>query len=193
MLILRLSCHFGICVSGEDWRMQRGKQRLTPVHSWGHTENVNTPVQEHHSQRCLKHTCCCNTEGKRVLTAIFVSTVISEGDLGTTLCTYAYAGVWYAHKHARACACKDTYACSQERAKPCKSPDVQDETGGDEKGGTGRRSGVPGRREGEGGWQRRGEWRGGLGVYYCLKGSGCCVQINKQKIIAEGLYIYFLS
>lgn len=54
------------------------------------------------------------------------------------------------HTHTRARACKDTYACSQERAKPCKSPDVQDDTGGDENGGTGRRSGVPGRREGEG-------------------------------------------
>lgn len=44
------------------------------------------------------------------------------------------------------------------------------------------------------GFDRGGESvRGGLGVYYCLKGSGCCVQINKQKIIAEGLYIYFLS
>lgn len=38
-----------------------------------------------------------------------------------------------------------------------------------------------------------GEEGGGLAVYYCLKGSGCCVQINKREIIAEGLYIYFLS
>lgn len=35
--------------------------------------------------------------------------------------------------------------------------------------------------------------REGWGVYHCLKGSGGCVQINKQEVIAEGLYIYFLS
>lgn len=56
---------------------------------------------------------------------------------------------------------------------------------------------MPGRRggEGRGGSDRgrRGVWWGGLGVYYCLKGSGCYVQINKQEVIAEGLYIYFLS
>lgn len=54
------------------------------------------------------------------------------------------------------------------------------------------------------GWRRRTRRRSGGGVcleggggraavYYCLKGSGCCVQINKREIIAEGLYIYFLS
>lgn len=43
------------------------------------------------------------------------------------------------------------------------------------------------------GGEREGTRRGGLGVYYYLKGSGCCVQINKQEVIAEGLYIYFLS
>lgn len=63
------------------------------------------------------------------------------------------------------------------------------------------RSGVPGRRGERGilmvrrerGGEREGTRRGGLGVYYYLKGSGCCVQINKQEVIAEGLYIYFLS
>lgn len=64
-------------------------------------------------------------------------------------------------------------------------------TGADEEDGIGRRSrggggGVPGR-------GTAGEEGGGLAVYYCLKGSGCCVQINKREIIAEGLYIYFLS
>lgn len=64
----------------------------------------------------------------------------------------------------------------------------------DEEEGIGR-SGVPGRRRAGGGGvlQREGVWWGGMGVYYCLKGSGCSVQINKQEIIAEGLYIYFLS
>lgn len=46
---------------------------------------------------------------------------------------------------------------------------------------------------GGGGLMEGGGVVGWLGVYYCLKGSGCCVQINKQEIIAEGLYIYFLS
>lgn len=46
---------------------------------------------------------------------------------------------------------------------------------------------MGGGREGRRVWWRR------PGVYYCLKGSGCCVQINKQEVIAEGLYIYFLS
>ena len=66
--------------------------------------------------------------------------------------------------------------------------------GEDEEEGTGRRSGVPGRRGGEGcdGGREGTRW-GGPGVYYHLKGSGCCVQINKQEVIAEGLYIYFLS
>lgn len=45
----------------------------------------------------------------------------------------------------------------------------------------------------EGGSDTGREGGGRLGVYYCLKGSGCCVQINKQEVIAEGLYIYFLS
>lgn len=56
---------------------------------------------------------------------------------------------------------------------------------------------MPGRRGGgglmEGGGRGRGCGGDGLGVYYCLKGSGCCVRINKQEVIAEGLYIYFLS
>lgn len=34
-------------------------------------------------------------------------------------------------------------------------------------------------------------WQRGLGVYDYLKGNGCCVQINKQEVIAEGRYIYF--
>lgn len=35
------------------------------------------------------------------------------------------------------------------------------------------------------------EW-GGSGVYYYLNGSGCCVQINKQEVIAERLYLFFI-
>lgn len=56
-----------------------------------------------------------------------------------------------------------------------------------------RRSGVPGRRGGRRLMEGEGVCWGRLGVYYCLKGSGCCVQINKQEVIVEGLYIYFLS
>lgn len=33
---------------------------------------------------------------------------------------------------------------------------------------------------------------GGPGVYYYLNGNGCCVQINKQEVIAERLYLFFI-
>lgn len=67
-------------------------------------------------------------------------------------------------------------------------------TGADEEDGIGSRGRGRGRRRGDvPGRGRAGEEGGGLAVYYCLKGSGCCVQINKREIIAEGLYIYFLS
>lgn len=59
-------------------------------------------------------------------------------------------------------------------------------------GGEAERRGEPGRRGDGKRWREGRQWQG-LGVYDCLKGSGCCVQINKQEVIAEGLYIYFLS
>ena len=80
---------------------------------------------------------------------------------------------------------------NRKRISEAKSPDVQDDRGEMRKRGLG--GGVECLEGGdEKGW-------GGLlavvggGVYCCLKGSGCCVQINKWEIIAEGLYIYFLS
>lgn len=38
----------------------------------------------------------------------------------------------------------------------------------------------------------KGMGRGGPGVYYYLNGNGCCVQINKQEVIAERLYLFFI-
>lgn len=63
-----------------------------------------------------------------------------------------HAQVCDTHANARMRARKDTYACSKKRAKPCKSPDVQDDTGEDEKVG------------GDGDWQEEwSAWKEGRG------------------------------
>lgn len=75
---------------------------------------------------------------------------------------------------ARARTCKDTYACSQERAKPCKSPDVQDDTGEMRKGGLG--GGVECLEGGKG----RGFDRGGESV----EGrAGCLLLFKRQWVL----------
>lgn len=92
-----------------------------------------------------------------------------------------------------ACACfKRPSGGRTEDERGHANPQMCGMAGADEEDGIGsggRRRGVGAEEEEEHAW--KGE--GGGTVYRCLKGSGCCVQINKRQIIAEGLYIYFLS
>lgn len=161
LLILRLSCRRGVCVcqvkigeckeGSRDWleftagatQKMWTRESKTPL-----TKMLETHLLLQHwrekspNSHFYKHHHIWGRSGNNIMYICIRRCVILT------------------NTHARARTCKDTYACSQERAKPCKSPDVQDDTGEMRKGGTGRRSGVPGRREGEGVWQRRGECGG---------------------------------
>lgn len=141
------------------------------------------------ARKCAQNTSMAAREEAAVGAHARPRTLLPERRLGMSACAHACTGVLKSHTNAE----KHTrLQLSQRNRRSHVNPQMCKETGGR----WGRRDWVEewsAWKEGGGVWWREGVCWGRPGVYYCLKGSGCCVQINKQEVIVEGLYIYFLS